>query len=243
MKDELQQTYPIVTEITNLDQYGYLKPSGYQQLINKMIEQHLIKFHLSFEELSPLGLSWVIISLSIEIKKPIQGCQTVYGTTWHAQRKGICFRREIQIKDSAGNVVCNAAMSSILFDIATRSIFKKRELPFVLGEATETLLLSANTSFKERHIYTDVAHRKVQRSYIDCLGHVNNCRYGEFGFDSLSDDEAKMEKMKRIDIYFLSELRPEDCFVTQKATEENRVMIQGYNETAKKVSFHTIFTY
>ena len=243
MINELEKTYEIVTEITNLDQRGYLKPSGYQLLINKMIEEHLKSAALDFDHLAPFGLSWVIVSLSIDIKKPILGCQKLQGTTWHAQRKGIIFRREMEMKDTSGEVVFNASMFSVLFDIKSRSIFKQKELPFSLGEPTTKFLLEASPSFRGKHQYVDVHHRCVYRSHIDCLGHVNNCRYGEFAFDTLSEVEAEMERVKRIDIYFISELRPEDTFITQKVEVDDRIIIRGYNKTQDKVSFHSVFTY
>ena len=50
--------------------------------------------------------------------------------------------------------------------------------------------------------------RKVYNSHMDSLGHVNNICYGKFAYDALSETECmNMHNLKRIDLYFRSELK------------------------------------
>ena len=86
---------------------------------------------------------------------------------------------------------------------------------------------------------TAVEERTVQASQIDCLGHVNNCRYGELAYDIFTDEEQEnLKNLKRMDINFLSELRAGDQFTMKKAYEDDQIFFQGYNNTKDDVSFN-----
>ena len=91
---------------------------------------------------------------------------------------------------------------------------------------------------------TPVMERTVQASQIDCLGHVNNCRYGEFAYDIFTGEEQeKLKDLKRMDIHFLSELRSGDLFAMGKAYDGNRIFFQGYNKTKDDVSFNIVMQF
>ncbi len=242
--NELQQHYEIEIEFSQLDQNGYLTPAGYQYIVNAVAGKHLINYNLEFARLIGMGLSWVLLSISVDVINPIKGEGTkVVGTTWHSQRKGIFFRREISVCDENGTPLFNCATYSTLLDLETRSIYKSRTLPFELMPPTEETLLIATPSFKEKNEYEKGDSRLAQRSYIDGLGHVNNGRYGDFCFDAMDEEEARMDKLRRMEIYFVSELRLGEKFTTNKAKQDNKLVVQGYNESSDKVAFYGVFKY
>ena len=81
----------------------------------------------------------------------------------------------------------------------------------------------------------------MRPSYIDGLGHVNNARYGEFAYDVLDGEELlNMPSMKRMDLYFISELRLNDTLAVWKAKEGNKIYVRGMNEAKKSVAFETV---
>ena len=133
---------------------------------------------------------------------------------------------------------------SILLDVSTRGVFRKKELPFKLAAPREIFCTEGDPHFRGPKDFTVIATRKVYNSYIDCLGHVNNCRYGDFAYDALSDDEInRMGKLKRIEIYFISELRNKDQFTVRKAIDGNRIVIQGQNNTKGDTAFDFVFQF
>ncbi len=242
--DEQSQKYEIEFDFAYFDNSGYLTPVGYQTIVNYVADKHLLNHGMNFERLVPLGISWVILSLTLDIVNPIKDREKkFYGRTWYSQRKGIYYRREVTVEDENGAVMFNCATYSTLLDLNTRSIYKSRILPFELMEPTEQLLVEAKPSFKEKLQYTQGEKRIVHRSYLDGLGHVNNGKYSTFCYDAFDDNEANLENMRRMELYFATEMRFGDYFSSNKATYENRLIVQGYNESKEKPSFYGVFGY
>ena len=102
----------------------------------------------------------------------------------------------------------------------------------------------ASPSFKADKAFKKTEDRRVYNSFIDCLGHVNNTRYGEFAYDALTDAEKNnLGSLKRMDIYFLSELRDHDTFSVFKAYENNKIIIRGVNNIKQDTSFDVVFEF
>ncbi len=242
--NEYEQNYEIEIEFSQFDENGYLKPAGYQNLANSIADRHLINYNLNFEKLIESGLSWVLLSLSIDIINPIKGRdKKLIGKTWYSSRKGILHRREITVLSEDGTTMFNCATISTLIDLEKRSIFKGRTLPFELMEPSEKLLLEAQASYKQKLEFEKGTKHKVQRSYIDGVGHVNNSRYGDFCFDAFDDEQANLQNLSRIELYFVSEMRLGEYFTTNKCINENSLIIQGFNESEQKTAFYGVFNY
>lgn len=237
MDEELKMQYTVSPEVTELNADGYLKPNGYQILLNRIAEKHLNAVKLNEDILLQKGFAWVLISMKIDVEKPISSCKPLICSTWHSQRRGPYFRREIQVKNTDGEIMVNCTTMSVLLDMSTRTVYRKKELPFYLGEETPVFITEASPAFREKIEYEPFETRVVRRSMIDCLGHANNCRYGEFAYDALSDEEADMSKIKSMEIYFISEMCLGDKFCVEKHKDGNKIYIQGSNNTKNDVSF------
>ncbi|MDO5602849.1 MAG: thioesterase [Oscillospiraceae bacterium] len=229
--NEMECEYTVTPEVSDFNENNLLKPHAYQILIGRAAEEHLNRVGLNVDTIMPLGYAWALVSLSVEIKKQLRCPQPLLVHTWHAGRKGPYFRRELEFKDQAGETVFVAATFSVLFDLGERAVYHKKELPFLLGEPTEKILLEASPAGRKafRNLEYQVVEERVSRpSYLDCLGHVNNCRYGEFAYDALRPDQyEKLENLKRMDVYFISELRRADRFTVLRADMEQAAVIRG----------------
>ena len=239
MKAEKECTYELLATASYLNQYNQLKPYAYQVLFEQMAERHLFNLNLNVDTTMKYGLAWALISMSLEIETPIEKSMILYANTWFSQHKGPYYRRELLFKDKDGNVMFKGSTHSVLLDIEKRSVSRKKEVPFPMHESTEIFLLDASPSFKFDTELEPVVERHAQASHIDCLGHVNNSRYGEYAYDAFSEaEQEKLKDLKRMDINFLSELRPGDEFTMKKGGEGERLYFQGYNKTKGDVSFN-----
>ncbi|HHU18209.1 MAG TPA: hypothetical protein GXZ70_08410, partial [Clostridiales bacterium] len=244
MKAENEQVYELQSTASYLNQYNQLKPYAYQVLFEQMAERHLLNLNLNVDTTMKYGLAWTLISMSVEIKNPIEKGMNLYGSTWFSQHRGPYYRRELIFKDINGQVMFLGTTHSVLLNIEKRSVYRKKEVPFPMHEPTELFLIESSPSFKMTESLESVSEQIVRPSHVDCLGHVNNCRYGEFAYDAFTDEEQKrLSSMRRMDINFLSELRPADCFTIKKAARENRLLFQGYNNTKDDVSFNIVMTF
>lgn len=244
MESEKDCVYELLATASYLNQHNQFKPYAYQVLFEQMAEQHLFNLNLNVDDTMQHGLAWVLISMSVEVVTPIEKSMTLYGNTWYSRHRGPYFRRELLFRDSEGRIMFKGSTHSVLLDIEKRTVFRKKEPPFRMHEPTDVVLLDATPGFQMDADLKPVAERTVQASQIDCLGHVNNCRYGEFAYDTFTDEEQeKLKDLKRMDIHFLSELRAGDRFTMRKASEGNRIFIQGYNNTKDDVSFNIVMSF
>ncbi len=240
MNNEQERSYTIKVEFAHLDAQGHIKPHGYQHIIGRVVDEHLEFFQIDFNACLQQQVSWVVVALNVDIKKHVQGCATLHIKTWYSERKRLHFRREIEALDDAGDVVFVASLYSVLWDLQAQSIYRKAELPFELLPPHPDFRLNRSPVFREKLEYTKIDERQMLRSYIDPLGHVNNCRYGEFAFDALPDAHADLSKITGFDIYFCSELTLHDTIRIEKNIQES-ITLHGYNQTRQKTSFYCIF--
>lgn len=240
---ETDFTYEFETEFEDFNEDLLLKPSGYQKLCARLGDIHLNKINMHIDTTMKNNLAWVLTTLSIEIVKLVEG-NTLYGKTWYSGRKGPLFRREYLFSDEKGNVLFKGFSFSVLLDIDKRTIYRNRELPFTMTEAIEDFTIEARTDRALDLDFIKVDERKVYNSFIDPLGHVNNCRYSEFAYDTLSEDEVNNSfRLKRMDIYFRSELRKDDIISLYKGHDGNTIYIRGMNDTKDVQSFDIKFTF
>ncbi len=239
MKAEQECVYELLSTASFLNHHSQMKPYAYQILFEQMAERHLFDLNLNVDTTMEYGLAWALISMSVEVVTPITKSMTLYGNTWYSQHRGPYFRRELLFRDQNGTIMFRGSTFSVLLDMEKRNVFRKKIPPFPMHEPTEEFLLDATPGFEPDCKVSPVCKRSVMSSHIDCLGHVNNCRYGEFAYDTFAEEEHEsLRALKRIDIHFLSELRPGDEFTMKKGKSENRLNFQGYNNTKDDVSFN-----
>ena len=244
MNNEKDINYELYVDVQLLNESGTLKPHAYQTLFGSLADTHLTNFNLNVDTTLKYNLAWALISLSVEIEKNVDKPMKLYGKTWHSEKRGPFFRREYLFTNEHGETMFKGSSFSVLLNVNTRTIYRKKELPFFIDEATKEFTITATPSFKETHMYDRVHERIAFNSFIDCLGHINNCRYGEFAYDALNDLEcANIKNLKRMDIFFLSELRKKDIFTVLKASESNKIFVRGHNNSKNDISFDVIMEF
>lgn len=241
MSNEKEYVYEVKPDVSEINENNCLKPYAYQSLFAKVIDRHLKRINLDMETTMKYNLAWVLISLSVEIVKPVAGNKSLFAQTWFSQRKGPFFRREFEFRDENSELLFHGTSFSVLLDLTSRTIYRKKETPFKLNEEIGGFTIEASPSFRTDSDFIKIDERKVYNSHIDFLGHVNNTRYGEFAYDALDEEEKNnIDKIKRYDMFFLSELRKKDTFSVLKAKEGNKTIIRGINNVSGEISFDII---
>ena len=238
---ENECTYTASVGMEMLNGYGVMKPSGYQSLIMEIAERHLRQFEIGVDDLLGKGMAWVLVSSSVEIIQPIRREMSVIARTWHSEQDRFTFRRELCFTGEDGTPLFNAATFSVLMDVAERKILNPEKTGLVIGDAHSEFLLEASPRLRFRGGMIPCDKRKVYPSCIDRLGHTNNCRYSEFAYDALTEDEIdSLEKMRRMDIFFKSELKPGELFTVRRSAanvSQGELLIDGVNDDTQKQSF------
>ena len=243
-REEYTFVHELDLEFAFLNEFDAVKPSAYQSLFAQLAERHLFFFNADTNETMKYGLSWALISISIEILRPIDRCMRLYATTWYSGRKGPYYRRELVFRNEQGEIMFQGSTFSILMDVKARTVFRKKDLPFPLTVPRENFCIDASPRHHTTGNYVPVETRSIYNSDIDNLGHVNNRRYGDFAYDTFETTEIPLLKqLKRIDYYFISELRKGDRVTTEKAVGPCEIHIRGRSETKDEIAFEVIFTF
>ncbi len=241
LNNESQCRYECTVGMEWLNGSGVMKPFGYQSLIMDVAGRHLRKFGIGVDDLLQKGMAWVLVSSSIEIIRPIEGEISLIGRTWHSEQDRLTFRRELCFSETDGTPLFNAATFSVLMDMSDRRIIRPDRLQFDIGQPHSEFLIEASPKLRFRDEMMPCDRRKIYPSCIDRLGHTNNCRYSEFAYDALTEPEiANLENMRRMDIFFKSELKPGEYFTVRRSAdsvEKGELIIDGVNEETGRQSF------
>ena len=245
--NELNLKHNINVDISMYNANGHFTISAYQRMIMGMIEEHLDELKLGEKFLMENhGISWVLLSTSIELRRHIKPTEKLIGTTWHAGGRVPSFRRDFNFKDESGEVVAVGATVSTLFETEARKIcLNKEKLAVVDLESHEPVLEGIERRLKIKSPAVVVETRKVRPSMTDGVGHVNNTRYGDFVYDAMTDSErVRLGDLKRIDVWFNYELLAGDEFEIIKSCENDDIIcFSGRKLGADKNSFDVKLTF
>lgn len=245
--NEFNLKHNINVDISMYNANGHFTISAYQRMIMGMIEEHLDELKLGEKFLMENhGISWVLLSTSIELRRHIKPTEKLIGTTWHAGGRVPSFRRDFNFKDESGEVVAVGATVSTLFETEARKIcLNKEKLAVVDLESHEPVLEGLERRLKINSPAVVVETRKVRPSMTDGVGHVNNTRYGDFVYDAMTDSErVRLGALKRIDVWFNYELLAGDEFEIIKSCEnEDIICFSGRKLGEDKNSFDVKLTF
>ena len=237
--DERAYSYAVPTGIAMYNARGAFYPAALQRMAVGVIEAHLEQIGWDAPKLvREYGLSWVLLSFSAEIRKPLSPDGVYRAQTWHTHSKGPVFRREFCFVDQNGEVAVVGATFSSLLDVKKHRLCIDREILAQFQKVERETLLEAEHRYRLTLPFEPVETRTVRPSWIDGLGHVNNMRYADLAYDALTAEErAKIDRFTRMDVWFLRELTADAAFTMEKYGEENAVTLRGVIADDGKPSF------
>ncbi len=186
MYNELQK-FPVCADNGELGANGFLKIQGYHEMICNLIEQNEISNGGSIAETLKKGFAWAIISLSIEVEKPIASCEWLTGQTWLSELPdGVSpfYRREVQFFAQDGSVMFSASLFLVRLDTTTHKIIRQPDNEKATVSPYGKTVENAAARIHEHEKYEHFDSRRIYPSDIDVLGHLNNCRYGSMVYDA-----------------------------------------------------------
>lgn len=216
--------HSILVDISMYNTKNEFVPSAYQRMIMTMIEEHLDALNIGEKRLmDEFGISWVLLSDSIELKRKLLPTDKITGITWHSGGRAPSFRRDFVFEDESGNIIAGGATISTLFDNETRRVCLDRKKIAVIDLMPEDpYLKSLERRMKIGGEPELLETRKVRPSMIDGVGHVNNTKYCDFIYDAMTDNDiVRLGDIKRIDVWFNSELREGDVFEVYRSVIDN----------------------
>ena len=208
MTEEKQMEYRALVDSSMLNSRRDIQISGLLRIIETTLEEHLLDIGMDNPKLvREENISWAFLSLSTEVLSPIQPGEVLTGRTWFSGRRGPLFRRELEYRHADGSPAAAMSCFSGLIDLSARRIIRDRAyLERYTLPVGETLLEADSRMAIDPARFREADRRKVYPSWLDGLGHVNNARYGDMIFDTLSAAGAFRGTLRRLELYFVGEL-------------------------------------
>lgn len=232
-------SYPYLIDCSLVDNSGVVTPIGYQKMIILTTEKELKRINLSISQMTEkYGVTWILLSLTVKVLKPILSGQEVVVTTWHTNKKGVIFRREFEITSQEGEVLVRGATFSSLIDLNKRRICMDRAVydDLNLEEGEETFEAQSKSAITSQFDFCEEVF--VRPSWIDALDHVNNFKYAELAFDNIPSEYLKRGKdITKIEIFFTGELRFGESVKVFKNVQNSTVQIKGDHSLNQKPAF------
>lgn len=238
---ELEKTYHFRVDTGAQNENHAITLSALQRIIVTVSEEHLENIGLDVPRLMrEYGVSWILLSLTAEIKDPIRAGEKLSVRTWHTNKKGLYYRRDIEICHEDGSLAAVAATFSSVFDMESRRLCTNErvlELVEELGEGKELFEANPRIRIKPEDL-SPVMTQQVMPSWIDALGHVNNFRYGDLITDALPEEtRAKLGELSRFELGFTGELRLGESVELRLLEKEGETFAAGIRSSDGKPAF------
>lgn len=238
---ELEKTYTFRVDTSAQNENHVITLSSLQRVIVTASEEHLKNIGLDVPKLmKEYGVSWILLSLCVNVKDRIRSGELLSVRTWHTNKKGLYYRRDFEIRHEDGTVAAEAATFSSIFDMETRRLCNNEKVLALveeLGEGKELFEANPRIRTKPENLET-VMSQKVMPSWIDALGHTNNLRYGDLITDALPDEtRAKLGGLSRYEIGFTGELRLGESVELCLKEENGEVLVAGVRSSDEKPAF------
>ncbi len=238
---ELKKTYTYRVDTQAIGENKAISLQGLQRIIVGVSEEHLENIGLDVPFLMKnYGVSWVLLSLTAKSISPIAYGEKLHVRTWHVEKKGLFYRREIEICHEDGTLAAVAATFSSILDMKTRKICKDEEILEKvkdLGEGPK--LLEAESRIRvDSESLPFAKFEEVRPSQIDALGHVNNSRYAEMITDALTTKQRdELNDLVEYEIGFTGELRLGDSAEIRILDNGNEILVAGIRKSDGKPAF------
>ena len=206
--DEKQMEYKSLVDSSMLNSRRDIQISGLLRIIETTLEEHLLDIGMDNPKLvREENVSWAFLSLTSEVLSPIEPGEVLIGRTWFSGRRGPLFRRELEYRHADGSRAVSMSCFSGLIDLTARRIIRDRAYLERYSLPVGDQLLDADSRMNPEIVkYREADRRKVYPSWLDGLGHVNNARYGDMIFDTLSAAGSFAGILRRLELYFVGEL-------------------------------------
>ena len=236
----MQQTHHKTSykvRIADADAQAKLKIPSLFEMLQEVATEHAQILGVDFNALSPMGLSWALSKMSVELHRMPLWNERVYIDTWPSQRERIVTYREFSAIDAQNNPLFSARSQWVLFDLNTRRLarmeriaeFPRDEQNLATTEDFSELLLrpEANSPFVECY---------VRNNDIDLNGHVNNAIYVVWAIQALDDIFLKEKTPQKIQINFLEEVKPHEQVKSIYQIKEDMTFQSIVNATTNRES-------
>jgi acyl-ACP thioesterase len=211
-----EQEFPV--RYHELDYHGLLRPLTLLNFVQDAGGLHAAQLGVSVRDLRPLGLTWVLSRVHLEVDRYPHADDVIHVSTWPSTREGFFSCREFEMRDRNGVIFSRATSSWAALNIASRRPVKLQEC---LPEYPLTARRALDDDFASLPHFPaspDDTFRElpflVRRSDLDSNHHVNNTVYTDWALEAVPDALADSH-LQSLEVSFRAEALYGDSVLSQ----------------------------
>jgi acyl-CoA thioesterase FadM len=101
---------------------GLIRPSALLGFLEDAAGEHAATWHLSFADLAPRGLMWVLTRHHLRLLRPPRYGEEIVVTTWPSARRGRVALRDFEVHGHDGELLALATTAWAVLDAASRRL-------------------------------------------------------------------------------------------------------------------------
>ncbi len=198
------QTYRV--EATDVDCFGYLKPSRMLLYAQEVAGKHSDQLTLTYDELARRGLFWAVIRNRIQITRLPREGEVITLETWPMPTTRTAYPRSTVAYDQAGNELFRSVCLWVLMDLNTRSLILPGNSGVEVAGHLRGLELATPRSLALKGLEGHCP-RRVCFTDLDKNRHMNNARYLDWVADLLPSDFYRTHALADLTLCYMNEAR------------------------------------
>ncbi|SMF90600.1 Acyl-ACP thioesterase [Paenibacillus uliginis N3/975] len=221
-------TENITIQSDDVDFNSVIRWSSLLGLMQRAADGHIEALGVSREQLVEHGMGWMLITLEVEMAFLPRYMDNIEISTWSRGSKGALWNRDYRLKNAAGEEIGTARSVWALVDIQKRKIMRPSAFPYEVPVHTESVGSPLDKAvIPEGTLMEDTYSHTVRYSGIDSNGHLNNARYADLCWDTLTVEELK-KNVAGFKITYHQEARLNDEMTLRRSSgENNAIYVQG----------------
>lgn len=244
-RKESDYTYHVPVGTGLFDAKGVLRPDAILRLATDVADEHVRNFRANNELLArEFGVAWVVLSMEIHWLGEVRQNDVLSAKTWCTGCRHGMYGRDFLFRGEDGREVFGVGSVWTLLDLSERSIYRGEDVQKFMDFRHEPPIYPGKKGRYKTKGY-DLAEREtlpVRPSWIDGSGHVNNSRYGEFLYDSLSAAmRGRLKDVRQMEFYFHGELSEGDRITLFSWEGENDMLVTGRRDGEETFVAHLLF--
>ena len=221
-----QETYTI--RAYEIDGNRRMRVPALLKMLHEAAMQNVLRIKLSFWDLQPHHISWVLMRQVLHIERmPLLG-ETV---TIHTRPSGferIFTYRDYKVYDAEGKLLVSSSSTWLLMDVRTRRMarlpdfildFKKRV------ENAKDYLPRCTSKFETVENPSRTTDFQVRWYDLDFNEHTNNVQYIRWMLQTLAPDVLRQRQLRQFEVLFKAECLLGDNIHAQVQTKDNTTFL------------------
>jgi acyl-ACP thioesterase len=243
MPDLSVHSETLVVKSYEVDFRNRWKAHCLQQALQEAASNHATELGWGYPEMRERGLAWVLSRMRIDFHDMPLMRDSVSVRTWHkGVQQRLFFTRDFMLS-AQGRPVAEASFAWLLVDWTRRRMLPPSALPGALLEHHEDAIPDLLEKIVVPEGLPVLASFQVGYSAVDPVGHANSARYVEWLTDCFPFESYSQRRLRRLQVNFSSEIRPEEHVELSAGELEGRWLAQANIRESGKRAFEAQFTW